>query len=374
MDNNLQYVMGDFEGYFYTLQKNALTHGEKTPSGGLHNVNLYKGELTNVKSIDSFKPEDHLNRDGLFLHNITNIQLNPGGSSPLTEKKIYDFDQIVLKNVEVINSWELNDKTYGTLKGQLVGKIKKLSSVTSPPDPTKPTIPPPVGGGIKTPPPSDGSDEGWQRYIPPIIPGDRGRGCLPWIWDLLKWLLLLLFILLLLRQCKSCNNVHETPPVELDSSCYKMNDSLNREIQKLKETILLNEKLCEKRLEQEKLQNELDNLSSQIFFNGGTTEIRKYSVDEIDNIVAILKKSPSLKLEIQGFYNGTGNKTNQNLDMERANEVKKLMIQKGIEENRLTTVGLGNSKPLVPQDYYEKDPFGNRYNRNMRVEIKIVKY
>jgi outer membrane protein OmpA-like peptidoglycan-associated protein len=153
-----------------------------------------------------------------------------------------------------------------------------------------------------------------------------------------------------------------------------MNDSLNREIQKLKETILLNEKLCEKRLEQEKLQNELDNLSSQIFFNGGTTEIRKYSVDEIDNIVAILKKSPSLKLEIQGFYNGTGNKTNQNLDMERANEVKKLMIQKGIEENRLTTVGLGNSKPLVPQDYYEKDPFGNRYNRNMRVEIKIVKY
>lgn len=155
MENMLHYVAGDFEGYFYTHQKNPLSQTEKTPIGGLHNVYLYKGELRNTISIESYKPEEHLNRDGLFLHNVTNVQLHPGEGSPFTEKKVYDFDQIVLKNVEVVNSWELNDKTYGILRGQLVGKVKKLSSLTPPPDPSQrnPVIPPPPIGDGKSPTP-----------------------------------------------------------------------------------------------------------------------------------------------------------------------------------------------------------------------------
>jgi outer membrane protein OmpA-like peptidoglycan-associated protein len=370
MGNNLNHVIGDFEGYFYTHQKNALIQGELPPAGGLHNVHLYKGELTNVQAIDFYKPEEHLNRDGLLLHNVTNIQLHPGAGLSLSEKKIYDFDQIVLKNVEVVNSWEVNDKTYGILKGQLVGKIKKLSSITAPTDPTKPIIPPPpIGGGIN-PNPIGG---GW---VPPIITGGGNNGCFTKIWDILKWLLLLLLLLLLLKQCKSCRNILEQDPmpVDVDSICMKKNESLLIEIERLKKIISEKDSLCEKRLEQEKIQNELNNLSSQIFFNGGTTDIRDYSADEINHIVEILNKYPSLNLEIQGFYNGSGNVANPNLDKDRANRVKQLMIDKGIDESRLSTVGLGNTKPLVPEDYLETDPNGNKYNRNMRVEIKIVKY
>lgn len=378
MANNLQYVIGDFEGHFFTNQKSALGHGETTPGGGLHNVNLYKGELINVKPIQIYKPEDYLDRDALFLHNVTNIQLHPGASSPLTEKKIYDFDQIVLKNVEVVNSWELNDKTYGVLKGQLVGKIKQLSSITPPPDPLQKTPvipPPPVGGGTTKPPPIGGGDRGWQRILPPIITGGGGsnRGCLSWFWDILKWLLLLLLILFLLKQCRSCKN-GSIIPVNIDSSCYKSNDSLIRVIKHLNETILLNDSVCKKQLEKERIQNELDNLSSQIFFNGGSTDIRRYSVDEIDHIVEILNKYPSLKLEVQGFYNGTGNVDNPTLDIDRANKVKDLILDKGVNADRINTIGLGNTKPVVREDEYETDPFGHKYNRNMRVEIKIVRY
>jgi outer membrane protein OmpA-like peptidoglycan-associated protein len=112
-------------------------------------------------------------------------------------------------------------------------------------------------------------------------------------------------------------------------------------------------------------------LSSEIYFNGGTTNIRKYSEDEINKIVDILNKNPNLYLEIQGFYNGN-NATD--LDLMRADRVKELIIDKGINPERISTVGLGNTKPIVDENEYLEDPYGNTYNANMRVEIKIVKY
>ena len=124
MSKNLIYVTGAFEGVFYTLQKSPISIGEKIPEGGLHHVRIFQGSLNQVAKLDHFLPEEHLNRDGMLLHNITNIQLNPGSKSVVKEKLIYDFDQVVIKDVYVENSWELNDKTYGILKGTLVGKLK----------------------------------------------------------------------------------------------------------------------------------------------------------------------------------------------------------------------------------------------------------
>ena len=117
MSGSLKYVSGNFEGNFFTYQKSVLSVGEKIPDGGLHNVHVYKGDLTEVNELEDFKPEEHLNRDGMLLHNVTNIQITPGVNSKEKEKKIYDFDQLVIKNVEVVNSWESDNKTYGILKG-----------------------------------------------------------------------------------------------------------------------------------------------------------------------------------------------------------------------------------------------------------------
>jgi outer membrane protein OmpA-like peptidoglycan-associated protein len=366
--DNLQYVMGDFEGYFFTLQKSPLTNNELSFTSGLHNVNLYKGELTSVKAIDFYKPEEHLNRDGLILHNVTNVQLYPGATSPLNEKRIYDFQQVVLKNVEVVNSWEHNDKTYGILKGKLVGKLDKLSSIPNIIDPSKPNIPPPPIGGITNPRPPI---EGGNKWMPPILENSNNKGC-SWVWNLLKWLLLLLLIILLFRSCNSCNNIF-THDINNDSLYIKLNDSLSNEILKLQRNIRDNDSICEKKLEQEKIQNELNNLSSQIFFYAGTTNIREYSMDEINHIVEILNKFPSLYLQIQGYYNGA-NPTPINLDLDRANRVKQILIDEGIQDDRLSTIGLGNSKPIVSEDYLEQDPFGNKYNKNMRVELFIIRY
>ena len=378
MGSSLQYVSGDFVGNFYTHQKSVLSIGEKIPDGGLHNVHVYKGDLTAVIELDYFKPEEHLNRDGMLLHNVTNIQITPGINSSVKEKKIYDFEQLVLKNVVVENSWESNNKTYGILKGELVGKIKDNSAIPVSHDDNSPIPPPPIGGGNIQPPPVGGDPIGWGKFIPPVITNNGNGGCFTSIWNVLKWILLLLLILFLLKQCKSCvgsDNTKDDDCVAKMDSLIKITEKQQIQIDSLQHLIIESDSICDSKLEKERLQCEIDNISSEIYFNGGTTDIRKYSEDEINKIVTILNKYPSVSLQIQGFYNGIPDKKSiVNLDLKRANRVKELVVDKGVAPERISTVGLGNTKPIVDEDDMQEDAYGNPYNANMRVEIKIVKY
>ena len=57
--------------------------------------------------------------------------------------------------------------------------------------------------------------------------------------------------------------------------------------------------------------------------------------------------------------------------MARANSIKDMLVSKGIDELRITAEGKGEST-IVPEDT-EKNQFGDDWNKNMRVDIKIVK-
>lgn len=295
----LKYVSGNFVGNFYTHQKSALSIGEKIPEGGLHNVHIYKGELTEVNELDEFKPEDHLNRDGMLLHNVTNIQITPGINSTVKEKKIYDFDQLVLKNVEIVNSWEADNKTYGILKGELVGKIKKISSVPISHDNDSPIPPPPIGGGPIQPPPIGGDNTGWNKYVPPIITNNGNRGCFSTIWNILKWILLLLFILFLLKQCLAGD---KNDGNEIEDPCKNKIDSL----------IIINDTLSKKLIELENEKKVTDSLQNEIEKRrkrdkGKTGEITISliwdSIDDLDLAV----------IDPNGDWISHKNKTNQNI-------------------------------------------------------------
>lgn len=391
MDKSVKFVSGNFIGNFFTYQKSPISIGEKIPDSELHHVHLFKGDLTEAISIDSYNPEEHLNRYGMLLHNVSNIQIHTNNSLN-QEKKIYDFDQIVLKNVKVESSWEQNGKTYGILKGELVGKIKKVASVPISHDNEKPIPPPPFGGGpIQPSPPVGGDNTGWNKYVPPIITDNtRNGGCLSSIWDILKWLLLLLFILFLLKQCKSCNNdeypiIDDVCITKIDS-ITKENEKNKREIDSLKNLIIYRDSLCNVNLEREKLQWEIDNLSSEIYFYGGTTKIRKYSEKQIDKIVEILNKNNQLEIEILGFHNGKDtnplyysefNET-MTIDKARALTVKQMLVDKGIDGKSIAVKGMGESK-IDPSDEDSMETMNIdgeifKYNTNMRVEIIIVKY
>ena len=123
----------------------------------------------------------------------------------------------------------------------------------------------------------------------------------------------------------------------------------------------------------ETIQIKLDELSSNIFFWGGETRIKEYSEKDIDSIVNILNTYQTIRVEILGWHNTAKlDPGSENLDLRRANAVKDMLSSKGIDESRMTAEGKGESK-IVPTDIYGKNEHGDLYNKNMRVDIKIIK-
>ena len=123
----------------------------------------------------------------------------------------------------------------------------------------------------------------------------------------------------------------------------------------------------------ESIQVKLDTLSSNIFFWGGETRIKEYSEKDIDSIVNILNTYQTIRVEILGWHNTAKlNPGSENLDLRRANAVKDMLASKGISKDRMTTEGKGEST-VVPTDIYGKNEHGDLYNKNMRVDIKIIK-
>lgn len=87
----------------------------------------------------------------------------------------------------------------------------------------------------------------------------------------------------------------------------------------------------------------------------------------LDDVVLVLKQNPDLKITVDGHTCDLGtDKHNQTLSEKRAKAVQGYLIDKGIEEARLTPKGFGEKNPGFPND--------NETNRskNRRVELTVV--
>lgn len=87
----------------------------------------------------------------------------------------------------------------------------------------------------------------------------------------------------------------------------------------------------------------------------------------LDKDVTTLKNDPNLNVRIEGHCDIRGSdEYNMKLSERRAKTVYDYLASKGIDKKRMSTVGYGRSKPLVPNTTEE-----NMY-KNRRVEVKIV--
>ena len=107
---------------------------------------------------------------------------------------------------------------------------------------------------------------------------------------------------------------------------------------------------------------------TNVFFDTGKAILRDESAPELDRFVAVMNENPKLVAELGGHTDNVGsNETNAKLSQDRADAVREYLIGKGIEPDRLTSKGFGESKPVAPNDTDE----GRQKNR--RVEFLIVK-
>ncbi|MNF22847.1 Outer membrane porin F precursor [compost metagenome] len=107
-----------------------------------------------------------------------------------------------------------------------------------------------------------------------------------------------------------------------------------------------------------------------IFFNTGKSSFKAgdaATISSLDAIKEILKNYPNAKFSIEGHTDSTGSaKLNQKLSEDRANAVRNVLIEKGVNADNLTAVGYGSSKPVASN----KTAKGRAENR--RTEVKHV--
>ncbi len=351
METELKYVAGEFEGYFYTLQKSALGANEVTPIDSLHNVHLYRGELKEVKIIEEYQAQEHLNRESLLLHNVTNIQLHPNDDLPFKDKRIYNFDEILIKNPEVVYSWEHDDKTYGIVKGSLLGKIGKESNGIKGSDPG-PT-PNPIGGGDSPLPKGCGEN---------ILPGGCAQfslGSLGGCLDLLKLLALLALLIAALSYLfNTCNkNGGNTLPLPIHDTFIKR-DTIR--IKTDGDTLKYVDSTIETTVEMVPLPNVQFKTNSNILLPGSEKDLKQLA----ENLI----KNKNVNATIIGHTDNVGKpEDNLILSQRRAESVRQALIRYGVEANRLEAIGKGDTEPK--SDNLDKE--GRMLNR--RVEVKLTK-
>jgi len=103
-----------------------------------------------------------------------------------------------------------------------------------------------------------------------------------------------------------------------------------------------------------------------IFFDFDKTTLRPTSTAELDRLTKMLNDIPTLKIEISGHTDNIGSdQYNENLSEGRAKAVVDYLIDKGIDRERLTFAGYGESQPIETNDTEE----GRQMNRRTEFEV-----
>ena len=103
-----------------------------------------------------------------------------------------------------------------------------------------------------------------------------------------------------------------------------------------------------------------------IQFETGKDVIKKVSYPILDQIVAVMELNEEYNLTISGHTDDVGDEAkNLDLSKRRAASVRNYLINKGIDEKRLTSEGYGESKPIADN----KTSKGRALNRRVEFEI-----
>ena len=106
--------------------------------------------------------------------------------------------------------------------------------------------------------------------------------------------------------------------------------------------------------------------NNSILFKTGLSAISEESFKTINTIYGLLEKAQSNTITIEGHTDSRGD-VNQNklLSQQRADAIKGYLVEKGLDESKLTAVGYGSEIPLVKENTQEA------YRKNRRVEFHL---
>ncbi|BAO54610.1 OmpA family protein [Nonlabens marinus] len=116
-----------------------------------------------------------------------------------------------------------------------------------------------------------------------------------------------------------------------------------------------------------KEQEQLNAYARTILFETNKSAIKSQSAETLQDIIDILKKYPDAEFSIDGHTDSVGSDAyNQELSNERANSVLRYLVNGGIDADRLSAEGFGESKPIATN----ATAAGRQQNRRTEINLK----
>jgi outer membrane protein OmpA-like peptidoglycan-associated protein len=129
----------------------------------------------------------------------------------------------------------------------------------------------------------------------------------------------------------------------------------------------LNEKFAELRAQHTERGMRITLAESDLQFAGGQASLPDEELESLDRIAEFLNQHPSLEIRVEGHTDSAGSdRLNARLSGQRAEAVKQALVARGVESERITAEGMGETQPIASNQTYD----GRRKNR--RVEIYVV--
>lgn len=107
-------------------------------------------------------------------------------------------------------------------------------------------------------------------------------------------------------------------------------------------------------------------MPGNVAFATGSSTITPSFYSTLDSVANVLVKYPESTITISGHTDSVGNAaSNQTLSQQRAESVKRYLVNKGVSVQRIQSVGYGDRNPIASNDTEDGR------SKNRRVEIKI---
>lgn len=107
---------------------------------------------------------------------------------------------------------------------------------------------------------------------------------------------------------------------------------------------------------------------NKLLFKQSTAQFYEDSFEELNSLHILLKENPTMVVQLEGHTDYRGNsKLNMKLSQDRVEAVKKYLINKGVNKNRIKIKAFGGTMPLSKEDSEEAQTM------NRRVEVRILK-
>ena len=103
-----------------------------------------------------------------------------------------------------------------------------------------------------------------------------------------------------------------------------------------------------------------------VLFDAGTATLKPGAATTVDRLAQFMRDYPERSVRIEGHTDSAGSDTaNQALSEQRADAVRESLIERGLEAERIATLGYGEARPIAGNE----TAAGRQQNR--RVEIVV---